>query len=188
MFAKSKSAGEDWRLQPSKAMLHPSQTISSIGSETMVVGKILCNEALNIYGLIEGEVIASSAFIADGAQVHGDIIAEELIVGGRVNAIFMLSASSCRRLLLSRATSLTGRCRSMSMRGSKDAHGRRAILPNHNQALSWKTRPHSRGSKPWSLSTTKRSSNPASLSQLSSDNRACAHFLLRASRLRLSVS
>ena len=93
MFAKSKSAGEDWRLQPSKrsavtqpaAMLHPSQTISSIGSETMVVGKILCNEALNIYGLIEGEVIASSAFIADGAQVHGDIIAEELIVGGRVN-------------------------------------------------------------------------------------------------------
>ena len=28
-------------------------------------------------------------------------------------AIFMLSASSCRRLLLSRATSLTGRCRSI---------------------------------------------------------------------------
>ena len=49
MFAKSKSAGEDWRLQPLKrsavtqpaAMLHPSQTMSSIGSETIVVGKIL---------------------------------------------------------------------------------------------------------------------------------------------------
>jgi cytoskeletal protein CcmA (bactofilin family) len=93
MFAKSKSVREDWRLQPLQrsavaqpaATLHPPETISSIGSETMVVGKILCNEALNIYGLVEGEVIASNAFIADGARVQGDIIAEELIVGGRVN-------------------------------------------------------------------------------------------------------
>jgi len=93
MFAKSKSVSEDWRLQRLQrsaitqpaAMLHPPETISSIGSETMVVGKILCNEALNIYGLVEGEVIASNAFIADGARVQGDIIAEELIVGGCVN-------------------------------------------------------------------------------------------------------
>src|SRR5262249_26151540 len=39
---------------------------------------------LKFYGLVEGEVIASSALIADGARVQGDIFAEELIIGGRV--------------------------------------------------------------------------------------------------------
>jgi Polymer-forming cytoskeletal len=152
MFEKSKSVSEDWRLQPLRrsavplpaATLDPSKTISSISYETTVIGKIICKGVLKIYGLVEGEVIASNALIADGARIQGDILAEELTIGGRVKAIFMLSASSCRELLLSRVTSFTGRCRSMSMRGSKDARDRRTILPNHGRVLRWKARPHSR--------------------------------------------
>jgi hypothetical protein len=49
-----------------------------------VVGKIICKGVLKIYGLVEGELIASNALIADGAQIHGDIVAQELSVGGRV--------------------------------------------------------------------------------------------------------
>src|SRR5262249_44521140 len=90
MFEKSKSASEDWRLQPLQgsapaAMLHPSETISSIGSDMTVIGQIICKGVLKIYGLVEGEVVASNALIADGARIRGDILAEELTVGGRVN-------------------------------------------------------------------------------------------------------
>jgi cytoskeletal protein CcmA (bactofilin family) len=93
MFRKAKSATEDSRLQPlqrsaitqpAAAMLHPSETISSIGSEMAVFGKITCKGVLKIYGLVEGEVIASNAFIADGARIQGNIVAEELTIAGRV--------------------------------------------------------------------------------------------------------
>ena len=92
MIAKSKSDRGDWILQPLQrsavtqpaAMLPPSETISSISSEMTVVGKIICKGVVKIYGLVEGEVIASNALIADGARVQGDILAEELIIGGRV--------------------------------------------------------------------------------------------------------
>jgi hypothetical protein len=83
MFAKSKSVSEDWRLQPLQrssvtqpaAMLQPSETISSISPETTIVGRIICEGVLKIYGLVEGEVIASNALIADGARIRGDIVA-----------------------------------------------------------------------------------------------------------------
>lgn len=92
MFAKSKSVSVDWTLQPLQrsavgqpaAMLHPSETISSVSSETTIVGRLICEGVLKIYGLVEGEVIASNAFIADGARIQGDIVAEELTIGGRV--------------------------------------------------------------------------------------------------------
>ena len=90
MFETSKLTSDDWRLQPLQrlapaAMLHPSETISSIGSDMTVIGQIICKGVLKIYGLVEGEVIASNAIIADGARIQGDILAEELTVGGHVN-------------------------------------------------------------------------------------------------------
>src|SRR5215472_9642450 len=90
MIKKSKSTSEVWRLQPLQpsaptAMLHPSETISSIGSDMTVIGQIVCKGILKIYGLVEGEVIASNALIADGARIQGDILAQELTVGGRVS-------------------------------------------------------------------------------------------------------
>ena len=77
MFRKGKSIPEDWRVQQVQrsavmpaAMRHPSETISSIGSEMAVFGKIIGKGVLKIYGLVEGEVIASNALIADGARVQ----------------------------------------------------------------------------------------------------------------------
>ena len=92
MFGKGKSAGEGWKAQPprrsalarSTTALQQFQTISSLSSEIRVVGKIVCKGVLKTYGLVEGEVIASNAWIADGARIQGDIVAEELTVAGRV--------------------------------------------------------------------------------------------------------
>ena len=39
---------------------------------------------MKIFGRVEGELHASTVLIADGAQVEGDVVADDLTVGGRV--------------------------------------------------------------------------------------------------------
>ena len=65
---------------------HPPATeaISSISSGLSIVGKIVGNGRLAIFGHVEGEVHASTVQIGDGAHVEGNIVAEELTIGGRV--------------------------------------------------------------------------------------------------------
>jgi cytoskeletal protein CcmA (bactofilin family) len=58
--------------------------ISSISSDLTIVGKITGKGTVRISGRIEGEIHASTVLINDGAQVEGDIVAEELTIGGRV--------------------------------------------------------------------------------------------------------
>src|SRR5262252_4857602 len=58
--------------------------ISSISSAITIVGKIAGKGTVKISGHIKGELHASTVLISDGAQVEGDIIAEELTIGGRV--------------------------------------------------------------------------------------------------------
>jgi cytoskeletal protein CcmA (bactofilin family) len=60
------------------------EAISCISSGLSIVGKIVGQGKLGIFGHVEGEVHASTVQIGDGAQVEGDIVAEELTIGGRV--------------------------------------------------------------------------------------------------------
>jgi cytoskeletal protein CcmA (bactofilin family) len=60
------------------------ETSSSISSGLSIVGKILGQGKLAIFGHVEGEIHASTVQIGDGAQVEGDIVAEELTIGGRL--------------------------------------------------------------------------------------------------------
>jgi cytoskeletal protein CcmA (bactofilin family) len=60
------------------------EAISCISSGLSIVGKIVGQGKLGIFGRVEGEVHASTVQIGDGAQVEGDIVAEELTIGGRV--------------------------------------------------------------------------------------------------------
>src|SRR5262249_29439240 len=58
--------------------------ISSISAGITVVGKISGKGTVRISGRVEGGVQASTVQINDGAQVEGDIVAEEATIGGRV--------------------------------------------------------------------------------------------------------
>jgi cytoskeletal protein CcmA (bactofilin family) len=69
---------------PSPATPSAPEAISSISSGVSIVGKIVGNGQLAIFGHVEGEVHASSVEIGNGAQVEGNIVAEELTIGGRV--------------------------------------------------------------------------------------------------------
>ena len=60
------------------------EAISSISSGFSIVGKIVGHGIVVIFGHVEGELHASTIQISDGAQVEGNIIAEELTIGGRV--------------------------------------------------------------------------------------------------------
>jgi cytoskeletal protein CcmA (bactofilin family) len=60
------------------------ESISCISSGMTIVGKVVGDGAVKILGRVEGELQASSILICDGAQVEGNIVAQELTVGGRV--------------------------------------------------------------------------------------------------------
>jgi cytoskeletal protein CcmA (bactofilin family) len=60
------------------------EAASSISSGLSIVGKIVGHGALTIFGHVEGEVRASTVMIAEGAQMLGDVVAEELTVGGHI--------------------------------------------------------------------------------------------------------
>jgi cytoskeletal protein CcmA (bactofilin family) len=96
MFGKSKGNAADTNRDSSSAQEVKRSTVghlaapaapeatSSISSGLSIVGKIVGNGRLAIFGHVTGEVHASTVQIGDGAQVEGDIVAEELTIGGRV--------------------------------------------------------------------------------------------------------
>jgi cytoskeletal protein CcmA (bactofilin family) len=62
----------------------PESDVSSISSAMTVVGKVSGSGAIQVFGRVEGELQASAVLIFDGAEVEGNVVAEELTVGGRV--------------------------------------------------------------------------------------------------------
>jgi cytoskeletal protein CcmA (bactofilin family) len=57
---------------------------SCIGSDMSIVGKVECKGTAQIFGRIEGELRASDLMISDGAQVEGNVVAQDVTVCGRV--------------------------------------------------------------------------------------------------------
>jgi cytoskeletal protein CcmA (bactofilin family) len=89
MFGKSKDNRTDTPPTPfTCAALTPLASqgleVSSISSSMTVVGKVSGKGTLRISGRIEGELHASTILIDDGAEVEGDIVADELTIGGHV--------------------------------------------------------------------------------------------------------
>ena len=92
MFGKSQSETADndrdstsvQRMPRSAAAPSAAPEASSISSGLSIIGKIVGHGALTIFGQVEGELRASTVVIAEGAQVEGDVVAEELTIGGYV--------------------------------------------------------------------------------------------------------
>ena len=71
------------RITEGSAVAH-AEAISCINSGLSIVGKIVGQGRLSILGHVEGEVHASTVQVGEGAEVEGNIVAEELTIGGRV--------------------------------------------------------------------------------------------------------
>jgi len=90
MLGKSQGDGTNYDRDLSSVRQHPAiassavPEVSSISSGLSIVGKIVGHGALTIFGHVEGELRASTVVIAEGAQMEGDVVAEELTIGGHV--------------------------------------------------------------------------------------------------------
>src|SRR5215472_13094750 len=94
MFGKSKDNDSNRDSLPAQEVKHfnvehsiapvVSEATSSISSGLSIVGKIVGQGKLGIFGHVEGEVHASTVQIGAGAKVEGNIVAEELTIAGRV--------------------------------------------------------------------------------------------------------
>jgi cytoskeletal protein CcmA (bactofilin family) len=71
------------RLAGNGNTLHP-EAASSISPGLSIVGKIIGHGALTIFGRVEGEVRASIVVVAEGAEMVGEVVAEELTVSGQL--------------------------------------------------------------------------------------------------------
>jgi cytoskeletal protein CcmA (bactofilin family) len=71
------------RLSRDGGALRPEEA-ASLSSGLTIIGKIIGRGALTIFGHVEGELRASTVVIADGAEMLGDVVAEELTVNGHV--------------------------------------------------------------------------------------------------------
>ena len=69
--------------QPEVASTQPEAT-SCISSGMTVVGKLVGDGSVMVFGHVEGELQASSVVICEGAQVEGNVVAKDLTIGGRV--------------------------------------------------------------------------------------------------------
>jgi cytoskeletal protein CcmA (bactofilin family) len=93
MFGKSKDENDPVH-SPVQQLQRPASTkpaeqgsndqASSISRGTTIVGKVVGEGTVHVFGQIEGELRAISIFIDEGAKVHGDLVAEELTIGGEV--------------------------------------------------------------------------------------------------------
>jgi cytoskeletal protein CcmA (bactofilin family) len=92
MFGKSQTEPADGhrdtasvkKVPRSGALSSAAPEVSSISSGLSIVGKIVGHGALTIFGQVEGELRASTVVIAEGAQIEGEVVAEELTIGGHV--------------------------------------------------------------------------------------------------------
>jgi cytoskeletal protein CcmA (bactofilin family) len=60
---------------------------SSISRGTTIIGKVVGEGIVHVFGQIEGEIRAITVLIDEGAKVEGDVVAEELTIGGMVKGI-----------------------------------------------------------------------------------------------------
>jgi cytoskeletal protein CcmA (bactofilin family) len=100
MFGKSKDEN-DRVPSPAQQLQRPAPTewgeqvstdqTSFISRDTTVVGKISSVGTLQIFGHIEGELRAVTVLINEGAQVQGDVVAEELTIAGEVKGLIHAS-------------------------------------------------------------------------------------------------
>jgi cytoskeletal protein CcmA (bactofilin family) len=62
----------------------PASTPSCIGSGMSIVGNVECRGPAQVFGRIDGELRATELVIGEGGEIEGNILAEEVIVSGRV--------------------------------------------------------------------------------------------------------
>jgi cytoskeletal protein CcmA (bactofilin family) len=117
------------------ASSHATDEVSSISSGMTVVGKIAGEGSVKIFGRVEGELRASTVLIAEGAEVEGDLVAEDLTVGGRfkgtihANRVKLNSSASVEGDIFHRSLSIEENARFEGSSRRDDTAGEAPRIP-----------------------------------------------------------
>ena len=92
MFAKSNDGVQPFSIAQQQQLLTVAKSakrdtddqVSTISRGVTIVGKIVGEGTVHVLGQIEGEIRALTVSINEGATVEGEVVAEELTVGGVV--------------------------------------------------------------------------------------------------------
>ncbi len=57
-------------------------TVSTFGPGTLITGNIVCDGAMQIFGRVMGDTQAAQILVGDGAQVEGNLTANEVTISG----------------------------------------------------------------------------------------------------------
>ena len=105
VFSKSESKRED---NVSRSDVRPDaklasgktspDTISTLGHGVLVTGNIVSESTLQICGRVNGDIHASHLVIKEGAQIEGNVVAQEMIILG-----------SCKGIIRGNSVKLQGR-------------------------------------------------------------------------------
>jgi cytoskeletal protein CcmA (bactofilin family) len=59
--------------------------LSTFGTGMQITGNVVCPGALQIFGHVNGEILASHLTVCEGAKVEGKIVAQEIVIQGAFN-------------------------------------------------------------------------------------------------------
>lgn len=68
--------------EPVKATKSGTNTVSTIGPGMVITGNIVCEASAHIFGRVAGDIQAVEIVIGDGAQVEGNITAQDITING----------------------------------------------------------------------------------------------------------
>jgi cytoskeletal protein CcmA (bactofilin family) len=114
--------------------------ISTIARSMTVVGKIVDEGTVHVFGQIEGELRALIILIDEGAKVEGDLVAEELAIGGTVkgtihaNRVKLSSTAVVEGDIFHRSLSIEENARFEGSSKRKDNAGE--VLPTSPQSAA----------------------------------------------------
>ena len=86
-FDKVKSTIEEVSKEENKnkrEKLDEGRTPSLLGNDIKIIGKISSKGAIQLDGILEGEIIASKLVIEKSAKVVGSVTSEDLVIKGRI--------------------------------------------------------------------------------------------------------
>jgi len=97
IFAKSESERDDKGFNGSRGDVKPDakaasgkpspETVSTLGHGVLVTGNIVSESTLQICGRVNGDIHAAQLVIKDGAQVEGNVVAQQTIIFGAYKGV-----------------------------------------------------------------------------------------------------
>jgi len=72
-------AGPD---EPTAVVKSSADTVSTLGPGMVIIGNIVCQDSAKIFGRVTGDIRAVAVVVGEGAQVDGNITAQEISING----------------------------------------------------------------------------------------------------------